>query len=140
MWGYLAAYFLSIFVAHFVLGLVMKLIRETTGSEVYHEDDGRSAKNRRWQQFWIGGTERAIVTTLVIFSPKSVPIFIGGWVAAKLAAGWTRFSGVKYASGNMISLVGSAFSMAAAIAAGLMVAPNFLDQLNGVEAKAQPNK
>ena len=40
--------------------------------------------------FWIGGTERSVVTTLVIWAPRYVGPFIAAWVALKLAASWQR--------------------------------------------------
>ncbi|MCB2062620.1 MAG: hypothetical protein KDE25_04015 [Novosphingobium sp.] len=130
---YVFCYFLSVLGTHVLLGPLLKLMQTTSGSNVTHPADIRSPRNRWWQNLWVGGTERAIVTTLVIYSPKTIPIFIGGWVAAKLAAGWTRFSGVEYASGNVIGLVGNAFSFAAAIAAGMLIAPDFLGNFNAEE-------
>lgn len=127
---YLCAYFLSVVVTHIGLGPLIRFMHRTSGPRIESGDVGQNKKNWRLQDFWVGGTERAIVTTLVIFSPTNLPLFIGGWVAAKLAAGWSRYSGPEFASAHLISLVGSALSIAAAIAAGLLVAPNMIEALN----------
>ena len=119
MWTcYLLAYGLSIFAAHIVIGPAIRVMHYTSDAKTDHDSLNRSYPIYSWQGFWVGGTERAIVTTLVIYSPQNLSIFIGGWVAAKLAAGWSRYSGPEYASANFISLVGSVLSVSAAIAAG----------------------
>jgi hypothetical protein len=79
---------------------------------------------------WVGVTERAIATTLFIWSPKQLPLFLGGWVAAKLAAGWARRRGQEAENGHFIALVGNAVSFAIAIAAGFWVHPASLSDLN----------
>jgi hypothetical protein len=80
--------------------------------------------------WWVGVTERAIATTLFIWSPKQLPFFLGGWVAAKLAAGWARRTETDTEKGHFIALVGNAVSFAIAIAAGFWVHPTSLLDLN----------
>jgi len=74
----------------------------------------------RWTDVFVGCTERAIATTLVILAPPLLPGFIGGWVALKFAANWQRKVGDDVGPPSLIALVGSAISFAAAIAAGLL--------------------
>jgi hypothetical protein len=77
--------------------------------------------------FWLGATERAIATTLVIFAPPYLPVFIGGWVALKFAVGWQRYAGEAEAGGAMVALIGNVISFAVSIAIGLMVNPSALE-------------
>ena len=94
----------------------------------------RSIKHRReffrWVDIWVGGAERAVATTLVIFAPAQLPVFVGAWVALKFAANWkrrTRVEGVEQIS--LIALVGSVISFAVAIWAGLIVIPGAFSKL-----------
>src|SRR5436309_2591082 len=41
-----------------------------------------------WIPMVVGIFERAIVTTLIIWTPKIIAPFIGGWIALKVAGGW----------------------------------------------------
>ena len=77
---------------------------------------------------WIGGTERAIVTTLVWFAPGYVAPFIGTWVVLKIAANWGRLKGdaPEIREGHLIALIGNACSFAVAIAFGLLLNPGAL--------------
>jgi hypothetical protein len=74
--------------------------------------------------FWIGCTERAIATTLVIWTPNFLPAFIGGWIALKIAAGWSRYKDEKHTTGHLTALVGTALSFAVGIGAGLFANPD----------------
>jgi len=74
----------------------------------------------RWINLWVGGTERAIATTLVIWAPDILAGFVGGWVLLKVAANWQRRSGAEYGQRHLLALVGSAVSFAVAIAAGFL--------------------
>ena len=66
----------------------------------------------------LGVTERAMVTTLVIWLPSAAGAFMGAWIAVKAAGGWGRLQGdslrnrVLYLTG----LLGSGASMLWAVA------------------------
>jgi hypothetical protein len=71
--------------------------------------------------FWLGATERIVVTTLVIWAPTYVAAFIGGWVASKFAANWYRRDNTDAnRKGTLIALIGNVASFAIAIGAGLI--------------------
>ncbi len=91
--------------------------------------------------FYVGGAERLIATTLVVFAPNQLGFFIAGWMALKMAANWARQqapAGDKdedeaIRMGHLLALVGAAFSFSFAIAMGLMVNPDALDVWSKVE-------
>ncbi len=117
---YLLAYLLSTLVGGVVVGGVVKLMWATTG------------RKREWfrpMDIWVGVTERAIATTLFIWAPTQLAFFIGGWVAAKLAAGWGKRTDDDAAVGHFRALVGNAVSFAIALAAGVLAHPASLDIL-----------
>jgi hypothetical protein len=106
------AYFISIFVAHFVIKWILRGIRYAA-----HLDDKAKPLD-----FFLGATERAVVTTLVVFTPRYVAPFIGAWVAAKLAANWQkRENSERSRQGASIALIGNVCSFAFAIGAGLIL-------------------
>jgi len=78
---------------------------------------------------WIGCTERAVATTMVIIAPAYVGGFILAWVGAKLAANWQRISPSRpfTRQGTLIALLGSVYSFSIAIGVGLWVQPRALD-------------
>jgi hypothetical protein len=82
-----------------------------------------------WSDFWIGGAERAVATTLVVFAPSYLAGFIGGWVALKFAANWKRQPdrGTETALGGLLFLVGNVISFSIAVTAGLPLNPAALD-------------
>jgi hypothetical protein len=115
--AYALAYFISVVGGYFVLLAIMSLIRKTTRQPMKH----------RAIDFWVGGTERAVATTLVIIAPPYVGLFIGAWVALKMAANWQRReSSDLVRTATMTALLGSVFSFAVAICAGLLVNPGAL--------------
>ena len=77
--------------------------------------------------FWLGATERAAATTLVVFAPSYLPAFIGGWVALKFAVGWQRYNEPAEAGRAMIALIANVISFAVAIGMGLVVDHSALD-------------
>jgi hypothetical protein len=117
----------SAFGGFLITGPLVFLVRRTGGrasnkvGEKYDVSDIYS-----WSVFWLGSTERAIATTLYVFAPAQLPVFIAGWSAAKIAAGWGRLTGVKHAEGHMSALVGTAWSFSIAIAAGPWASPSSL--------------
>jgi hypothetical protein len=77
----------------------------------------------------IGILERAICTTLVIWTPSLVPGFVGGWITLKFAANWKmRHEGDPEmdARNRLASLVGMVISFTVAIACGLFAHPSSL--------------
>ena len=126
---YLAAYAFSIIGGGFIAGPVVKHLRRQI-------ERGRDPEPRVLSLDWLlGGIERTIVTTMVIFTPPLVPVFIGGWVALKFAANWQarmpdpndkedqQIVGRK----RLTFLVGSAISISVAILAGLLVSRHAID-------------
>jgi uncharacterized membrane protein len=111
------AYLVSVFGGYVVVLIAMYLIRKTTGQK-------QSAK---WIDFWLGGTERAVVTTLVIVAPPYVAAFIGAWMALKVAANWQRRENTdEVRTATLIALIGSVFSFAIAIGCGVWANPEAL--------------
>jgi hypothetical protein len=68
-----------------------------------------------------GIIERFIATTLYIYGAHAVEVFIGGWMALKLAANWQRVPFISERHGDevrtstIISLLGNAISFIFAI-------------------------
>ncbi len=134
MMTYVWAYLLSTVGGLIILAPLVRLMHRTSGTVGTKADQaGRHRPLFRWLDVWVGFTERAIATTLCIWAPKQLPLFIGGWVIAKLAAGWGRQSDPNYAPAHVIALVGNALSFAVAIAAGLIANPDFLAMLDAPE-------
>jgi hypothetical protein len=82
---------------------------------------------------WVGGTERAVATTLVFYGPKYLAAFIGGWVLLKFALGWQRQGTGRsrlpeeVVSRSFLSLGGNAISFAIAVVVGVLLHPQSLD-------------
>jgi hypothetical protein len=115
----LAIYAMSVLGGYLIAGGAVWLIRKQIGKPKDHFFD--------WLDLWVGGTERFIATTLLVFTPQYLPAFIGAWVAAKFAANWNRQPDSQKQS--MVALLGSAFSFAVAIGAGLLIRPEVLTLL-----------
>ena len=80
-----------------------------------------------WTGFCIGFTERAVALTLVLWAPRYLVTFIGGWVLLKFAIGWQRTPlNAKVARGGLLALIANVLSFAAAIAGGLYLNPDAL--------------
>ena len=79
----------------------------------------------------LGSIERLTTMGLMILAPALVPVFIGGWTALKFAANWRVRMPTseepreqdKVARQRLTFLVGSAASLAVAIAAGIILNP-----------------
>jgi hypothetical protein len=82
---YIGAYFFSIVGGYFIVAWIMRFLRW----RLRHPDKGNEL------DFWLGSTERAVATTLVILAPKYVGPFIGAWIALKMAANWQRLKGAS---------------------------------------------
>src|SRR6478672_2706685 len=85
VWLVVGAYVLSVIVGHFVAGEGMQLMRKVATPCL--------PRKRKWIDVFLGSTERAIATTLVIGAPSQLSLFIGGWVALKMAVNWQRKAG-----------------------------------------------
>ena len=117
-----------------VLSLLVPLMHRTSGVRgTAYNQIGDNRPFFRPLDLWVGITERAVATTMVIWAPKLLPLFIGGWVTAKLAAGWS-FTGTeqRYAVARVIALVGNAFSFSIAIAAGIFADPGAIADLGKI--------
>jgi len=124
---YFWAYLLSTGGGLLLLSPIVRIMHLTSGTRGTPADQaGRHRPLFRWLDVWVGFTERAIATTLFIWAPRQLPLFIGGWGVAKLAAGWGRHQDPNYAPAHVIALVGNALSFTVAIAAGMLVRPESL--------------
>jgi len=113
--NYVGVYILSLGGGWLIAGLAVYLMRKSIRipREFFKVID-----------LWVGGTERAVATTLVLFAPHYLPGFIGGWVVLKFAANWQRQPNEPgVAQKSLAALVGSIFSFAVAIGAGLYCGP-----------------
>jgi hypothetical protein len=115
---YIGAYILSIFGGWAFVNIGLKVIRTTVKEphEFFAPLD-----------FWLGGTERCVATTLILFAPRYLPTFIGGWVVLKFAANWQRHKGTEFGQPSLIALLGSVLSFAAAIGATLYMRPDLIN-------------
>lgn len=114
------AYAVSLLGGWFVAGFAVWSMRRTV-------DTAERRSLFRLRDLWVGFTERAIVTTLFIWAPTTLPAFIGGWVALKFAANWQRRENVQNVHQiRQIFLVGSAISISIAILGGLIASPETL--------------
>lgn len=115
---YIGAYVLSIFGGAIAVNIVLKIIRATVDEphEFFAPLD-----------FWVGGTERAVATTLILFAPHYLPTFIGGWVVLKFAANWQRHKGTEFGKPSLIALIGSVLSFTAAIGATIYMRPDLIN-------------
>ncbi len=92
----------------------------------------KSTERIEWIPIIVGIFERAIVTTLVIWTPKLTTAFIGGWMALKVAGGWglLKEPTTRNRATFFIGLLGNVVSLGWAIAVGVYVAPNSVALLN----------
>lgn len=129
----LGVYTLSVLGGFLVAGLVLYVIRRNleTDKEAEFGDEAKLRGSFAWLDFWVGGTERAVATTLALWVPTYLPIFIGGWVTLKYAANWKRQPNEKkwVSTGSLIALIGSVVSFSVAIAAALLFRPDALQSL-----------
>jgi hypothetical protein len=117
----------SIFGGFLLNGPLVGFMRKSSGVDsAVKYDSSKIGSMYNWEIFWLGSTERGITTTLFIFAPSQLPLFIAGWSAAKIAAGWGRTSGVEHSAGHMSALIGTAWSFCIAIAAGYWASPGSL--------------
>jgi hypothetical protein len=87
-----------------------------------------------WMAFAIGFTERAVALTLVIWAPRYLATFIGGWILLKFAIGWRRTPiNHRVARGSQVALIGNIVSFAIAIAGGMYLNPDALTYFGAVK-------
>jgi hypothetical protein len=112
------AYVLSVVGGAVFVNLCLWVIRKTVGLPHKFFDP---------LDFWVGGIERAVATTLILYaSGNYLPQFIGGWVVLKFAAHWQRHQGVRFGRQSLVALLGSVLSFAAAIGATLYMRPDLI--------------
>ena len=104
-------YTVSVVGGYYAVKLLLFVIRKTT----------RQDQKAHPFDFWLGGTERAVVTTLVILAPSYVAAFIGAWIALKIAANWQRRTNTDATrKGTQTALIGNVLSFAIAIGCGVL--------------------
>lgn len=118
---FLAGYTASIFGGWLIAGTCVYVMRLSIGYP---------RRFFRWLDLWVGGTERAVATTLTIWCPHLLPAFVGGWVVIKLALNWQRQNTEGVQRISLVALVGSVVSFAVAIGVALMLHPSSLDDLS----------
>jgi hypothetical protein len=100
-----------------IVGSALLLIRKT----LPHKDAQRCFEPL---EFWLGSTERFIAMVLMLGTPGTLPTFIAGWTAAKIAANWARIkpdSSAYVRTGQLVALIGSALSFGLAIGGALLI-------------------
>lgn len=117
----LLVYGLSVAGGWLITGLAMHVMYSTIGHR-----QGTRYWLFKWMHLWIGGTERAVATTLLIWAPKLLAGFVAGWVVLKVAANWQRQPGAEFGERHLLALVGSVVSFTVAIVAGLIYRPQAL--------------
>ena len=112
--SYAAAYVLSLAGGWLIAGIGVYFMRKSLG---------KPRPFFRWIDIWIGFTERAIATSLILFVPgyNYLAAFIGGWMGLKFAANWQRQNVKGIEQISLVSLVGSAISFAVAIGVTVIV-------------------
>src|SRR3990167_1087530 len=124
---YVLAYVLSVAGGWLIAGVAIHIMRKSICVP-----RGRFFK---WIDVWVGGSERAVATTLLLFAPAQLAVFIGGWMALKLAANWQRSTDPDAPQTTFVAMVGSVVSFSVAIAAPLLLLPDalapLLQALNG---------
>ncbi len=125
-----AAYFLSIVIGAAVSGVCVSLLFRALDWEIGPDQVGHTHRIW-WIPMLIGIAERAITTTLIIWTPKLLVGFIAGWMALKVAGGWglLKEPTARNRSTNAIALLGSVISLGWAIGVGVYFAPTALATL-----------
>ena len=74
-----------------------------------------------WLVFFVGATERGAALILTVFAPVYLGPFVGGWMTFKYAANWQANDAPIAREKGLLALVGTAWSFAIAIGAGLLI-------------------
>jgi hypothetical protein len=116
---YIEIYILVCIFGNYLVAYFMLLMRWLVGLDIRPIIE--------WSGFLIGLTERAVALTLVIWAPRYLATFIGGWVLLKFAIGWQRTPlNPRVALGSLLALIANVLSFALAIAGGLYLNPSAL--------------
>jgi hypothetical protein len=120
-WIYFAAYFAVWVVGWLAVAVCLYVMRWLV---LKKENRPRFSD---WPAF-LGGIERVVALTLVLWAPPYLPSFIGGWVLLKFAIGWQReeYGGEDkrdVEKGRFLALIGNVLSFAIAIGVGLALNP-----------------
>jgi hypothetical protein len=124
---YVLIYVLVLVVGHYLVATCMYGMRRLIDLKVelpFHE----------WMATLVGVTERAVALTLVIWAPRYLAAFIGGWVLLKFAIGWRRTPlNYNVALGSQLALIGNILSFAIAIAGGLYLNHNAMTYFGALD-------
>lgn len=125
------AYVFVTIIGHFTTAIFLKSIaRIVKGNEEGEKYEWHFLAKDDRLNFFIGATERAIALTIILAAPKQLFIFIGGWIALKMAAYWQRFVGNTHAVDNQIAILGNAISFSFAIGVGVLLNPHAVEIWN----------
>jgi hypothetical protein len=131
---YAIAYFLTTVGGQIIVGVLVYLMRWTVLKRSGPRPGDLLGREQLFYHAWVGFTERSIATTLFIWAPTQVGLFLGGWTALKLAAAWTRRTNDDdHTIAHILALLGTAMSFAVAIAAGMIAHPQSLAIVNTVK-------
>jgi hypothetical protein len=127
----LAAYFISVVIGAVVSGVCVFFLFRALDWQLGPDHVGHTQRIW-WIPMLMGITERAIITTLVIWTPKLLVGFIAGWMALKVAGGWglLKEPTPRNRSTNGIALLGSVISLGWAIGVSVYFAPTALTALS----------
>jgi len=120
------AYFLSVFVGMLITTLFVKCLVRAMERRLEPNTNIDATARIEWLSAFVGISERAIITTLVIWSPRFLGGFLVGWMALKVASGWglLKEPTLRNRSIRTIALLGSVVSIGWAIIIGLYFAPD----------------
>jgi hypothetical protein len=116
VYTYIAVYVLVCIVGNYFVAFCMFLMRwlVSLATDPFIE----------WSGFLIGSIERAVALTLMIWAPRYLVTFVGGWVLLKFAIGWQRTPlNARIVRGSLLALIANVLSFAIAIAGGLYLNP-----------------
>jgi len=115
---YVAAYLIACVGGFCVIGTYLYCVRKTIRRRSKKIE--MESSSFELVDFLVGGTERAVALTLVLWAPPYVPTFIGGWVLLKFALGWQRTEHSEEGdTGSLLALTANVFSFAIAIGVGV---------------------
>jgi hypothetical protein len=122
---WLIATLISVFVGHLIVSPVMRCMERLLRLRPHGLFEPLD--------LWVGGTERAVATTLIFYAPKYLAAFIGGWVVLKFALGWQRERTGRMhvpevvVTHSFLALGGNVISFAIAVVVGVLFHPASLD-------------
>jgi hypothetical protein len=117
------AYMISTLGGYAIVGVAVFAMRTTIPHAASTVANSTPGDSFLWYHIWVGFTERAIATTLFIWVPGQLGIFIGGWTAAKLAAAWSSRLKEEHRPAQVLALLGTTISFCVAVGAGVYANP-----------------